>query len=278
MPAIPSIDALLEYATTTGNGELRHFYKDQRILGALPAAVPYFASTWLYDGTPSAGVLPGAVARNPTNATAGALKQRDAAVGKTKWLTHACIVGALAGSSGTGATLVYDRLFDFSGLVGNITTAQLVGGAVTRYTGAESAGNEIWVEYHTAIGATASTIVVGYTNQAGVAGRLTVAEATQASGMAALVRLTLQAGDTGVRSIESVTLSASTGTAGNFAVVIARPLLMVPTGVIGTIIEAGQLDEPIEIKDGACLAYACRFTAASAQAPQLMGSFFFVDA
>jgi hypothetical protein len=38
----------------------------------------------------------------------------------------------------------------------------------------------------------------------------------------------LQAGDRGVKSVESLTLSASTGTAGNFGLTLFRPIMTFP--------------------------------------------------
>jgi hypothetical protein len=42
-----------------------------------------------------------------------------------------------------------------------------------------------------------------------------------------LIPIPLQAGDTGVRSIESVTVASTTGSAGNFGVCLFKPLSMI---------------------------------------------------
>jgi hypothetical protein len=70
-------------------------------------------------------------------------------------------------------------------------------------------------------------VTVSYTNQAGVSGRTTAVQAIGGSGNSStgrMIFLPLQAGDTGVRSVESVTLIATTGTAGNFGVALFKIL------------------------------------------------------
>ena len=83
-------------------------------------------------------------------------------------------------------------------------------------------GTEIWIEAVTAFTGNQS-IAVTYTNQDGVTGRTT---GTIATGVAPIVgrmlQLTLQAGDTGVQKIESVTSTVST--AGTFNVHVMRRL------------------------------------------------------
>jgi hypothetical protein len=81
-----------------------------------------------------------------------------------------------------------------------------------------------------------STFTVSYTNSAGVAGRTTVAATMNTQFVTGTILtsavasqgtqapfLTLQAGDTGVRSIESVTVSG-TGDVGLFCLVLVKPL------------------------------------------------------
>jgi hypothetical protein len=85
----------------------------------------------------------------------------------------------------------------------------------------------IGLTIYSAIGGTATTVTVSYTNQAGVLGRTTAIQAIGGSGNSTagrLIFLPLQAGDTGVRSVESVTLAATTGTAGNIGVTLFKIL------------------------------------------------------
>lgn len=129
-----------------------------------------------------------------------------------------------------GAIHVYDRVWSCSGFSGTVTTAQTVTGfpTLTR-PDANGTGLEIWIECYTATGATASNITVQYTNQAGTSGRNTVSQAHITSMPAnRLYPVQLQSGDTGVRSIQSVTLSGTTGTAGNFGVTLMERIATIP--------------------------------------------------
>lgn len=137
--------------------------------------------------------------------------------------------------SNTAYMLLVDLLVAAGNISGTSTSGQTVNStALTRYTGTAAAGNYITFDITTALGGTASNITVSYTNSAGTAARSSGAQAMLASGI--VMRLTptalgfmcpLQSGDVGVRSVETVTLSASM-TAGVFALNIFRPLLFMP--------------------------------------------------
>lgn len=86
-------------------------------------------------------------------------------------------------------------------------------------------GTEIWLEITTTVSATATTISVAYTNQDGTTARTTGATSSL-SGFTTprLVPMPLQAGDTGVQRIESVTVGGTVATAGAFNVMVMREL------------------------------------------------------
>lgn len=92
------------------------------------------------------------------------------------------------------------------------------------------AGLELWVEVSTAfVSGTNWNVQVTYKNQAGVSGRTATMPANlnaAALTVGKMFMLTLQSGDTGVQCIESVivTNAATVMTAGNFNVLILRPL------------------------------------------------------
>jgi hypothetical protein len=139
------------------------------------------------------------------------------------------IIGSRIASPGaTGVYYFIDRLSHQGGLSGIVTTAQttnLPTAALTRYT--DGVGVMIGLTIYTVIGGTAATVTASYTNQAGVSGRTTAVQAIGGSGNSSagrMIFLPLQAGDTGVRSVESVTLAATTGTAGNFGVTLFKIL------------------------------------------------------
>jgi hypothetical protein len=88
--------------------------------------------------------------------------------------------------------------------------------------------NEIWIEVVTAMtGATSWQVQVTYKNSAGTAGRTTIISTAQAAAaltVGKMFMLGLQAGDTGVQRIESVTVTNTGATAGTFNVLILRPI------------------------------------------------------
>jgi hypothetical protein len=156
-----------------------------------------------------------------------------------------------------------DRLADFSGLSGTSTSVQNTTSlSAARYTGAAAAGNQIGVElYSGGVGSTPRTLSVNYTNESGGASVGTCSLGTAGNYprvQYSFVPVKMAAGDRGVRSIESVQLDGSTGTTGNFGVVIYRPLMYfgVQSSSIGSMAQellTGPESSPLLIKDDACL-------------------------
>ena len=165
---------------------------------------------------------------------------------------------------GAGGLILVDLLNVSGGLSGTVTTAQttnLPTAALTRHTTGE--GVMAGIVIYTLVGTTATTVTISYTNSAGVSGRTSTATSFGATGfreVGILIPIPLQAGDTGVESIESVTVTATTGTAGNFGVCMFKPLAMVslesatgamPLDAVSTGCIIGSL---AEIDPDACLA------------------------
>lgn len=258
MGALTSLSDLLNQMTG-GFGQAPSTFLNQRVNGAAATATVAgrLTSLWQYQGTRGFGAVASSSGGNPTNATNGSLRHNDATGGRQLYL-----LGGIACSLAPGTVFYYDRLAAEDGNSATVTTAQtLTGCSVTRYTGAESVGNEIWIEITALIGTTATTITCSYTNQDGTAGRTTTAVAFGGTGLREaqrVIKLGLQNGDTGVRSVESVTVLVSTGTAGSFSVVIARPLQLVISlplvGIGGVVSLVGQLGSAEPIKPGACIA------------------------
>jgi len=152
------------------------------------------------------------------------------------------------------------------GLSGTVITAQttnLPTAALTRYT--DGVGVMLGLACWTATGSTAVNVTASYTNQAGTTGRTTVSVNFWGGGFGAVSAaptatqfqaLPLQSGDYGVRAVASVTLSASTLTAGNFGVFLFKPLAMVAnyvpdyTGETEYIVHSSMMSE---IQDNAFL-------------------------
>lgn len=144
--------------------------------------------------------------------------------------------GVATGQNAQASLLLVDRLSHQGGLSGTVTTEQttnLPTAALTRYASGE--GVMIGLLIYTAVGSTNTTATVRYTNQAGTGSRTTKAVSigggtnpTTPRQPRTLIICPLQDGDTGVQSVEGVTLAATTGTAGNFGVVLFKPLGMFP--------------------------------------------------
>jgi hypothetical protein len=178
------------------------------------------------------------------------------------------MLGARVNTSNYGAAsmMVVDLLNVSGGLNATLTTAQttnLPTAALTRHTTGE--GVMAGIVVYTIIGTTATTVTISYTNSSGVSGRTSTAT-TFGGGfyreVGLLIPIPLQAGDTGVRSIESVTLTATTGTAGNFGVCLFKPLSMIslesatgtmPLDSVSTGCIIGSL---CEIHPDACLTFS----------------------
>lgn len=180
----------------------------------------------LYAAAPNAGTAPSTAAA-PDNTHASAVFQNPRLSSFTAPLYLAQAELSNAVQSGCTQMLI-DRLSHQGGLSGIVATAQttnLPTAALSRYTSGD--GVMAALEIYTAVGATAQTATCSYTNQAGTAGRTSKPVAFGATGNNAAGRfilLPLQDGDTGVRSVESVLLSGSTVTAGNFGVTLFKPI------------------------------------------------------
>jgi hypothetical protein len=233
MAALTDLSDLINRATggNSGTPETVFFQKLARIGGAAATALiagrP--ASLWRYDGVNwPGGAIPGAVAA-PTRATTGALLGwTNPGGGREKHVIQAWGTGLVAGTM-----IVYDRLLQYNG-VGNVNTAQTVGGALTRNTG--GVGNFAFMEIGTQIGTTATTVSMSYTNEAGTTGRTSPSVAIGNTGFREATRaimLPLQAGDHGIQAVASFTLAASTGTAGNVSLVVGKPLAYIGIGAPG---------------------------------------------
>jgi hypothetical protein len=275
MAAITDLSDLINRQSGGNSGTPNNlfYHKVPRVAG-VAATAPIAGrgcSLWTYDGMPAGGAVP-TVAAIPDLTTTGAIPFTAATGGRDLHLIGASITPTTA-----GVFLLYDRLFHIGGLSGTSTAAQTVQGspaspALTRNTG--GAGNMAWYEIYTIVGTSAAVMTMNYTNQAGTSGQTSTInigttgfrEVTRAQ------RIQLAAGDTGIQAINTVTLSTTTGTVGNFGITIAQPLAWIPVGAAGT---AGWRDYttglpgiPV-IDPDACL--ALMFLPSATTAPEVWG-------
>jgi hypothetical protein len=181
-----------------------------------------WATMWRQSGYVPIGDLPTAAVALDRDSV-GAMPMPDTS-------SDMVVVGAessgLRDTRSIGGGLLIDRLVHSGGLVGNVTTEQttnLPTAALPRYT----SGVGVWMGLHiwANLGATSTFATISYTNTADTAGRSAFVRMIGMNvGVNMVMVAQLQPGDLGVKSVQSVTLNASTGTAGNFGVVLFKPL------------------------------------------------------
>lgn len=236
------------------------FHKSDRLVGGAAinnTATGFEESTWNMAG--QGGALPSTLI-NPTNATAGAVPTTDPAGGVQKWLTS-----IIATYRMSGRLVLYDRLLQMGAFSGtDVALKNLNGGSPATPSrhylnplGNTDDGNEIFFEVGTAIGATPQTATVNYTNSAGSAQTGTATIGGSTSNLAQKIsRVQLAPGDTGVQSITSFQLGGSTGTVGNFAIILAHRILDLEISSVGGPEQwSGVEGQFKEILAGACLAF-----------------------
>lgn len=176
---------------------------------------------------------------------------------------------SMAQNGNIGGLLLYDRIWHNSGIVPGTTTAQAIafpGSAPTRDRNGAALGDG-WlaaIELSTAStnGAPITNTVITYTNSAGVGSRTGTIASFPANAVAGtFVPFMLQAGDTGIQSIQSITLGTSYGTA-VMSLVMYRPIVTTPTREPGALITqdaAGDFGK-MKLFDGSALFLAALLT------------------
>lgn len=264
MGNLASLSDVLNRLTGGNNGNPQnvHFWKENRTPGAAAAGQTsgMWDSYWTHVGNPAHGVVAASGAAYPDNTLDGCLKQNDPSGGRQLWL-----VAARISATYSGTFVIYDRLAAYGGLNGTGTSQSCPLTLSGRYSSSSACvGNEIWLEVGLSqIGATGTTVTASYTNQAGTSGRTTAAVTIGGTGYREtrrILRLPLQSGDSGVQAIASIALGVSTGTAGNLAALIVRPLVQLhiaqSTQTLIMRSFTAAFPGPVEIQTDACLALA----------------------
>lgn len=213
-------------AITTRDGLIAAMAAGQDIAWFKSAARTTVAGFWfsLFElaGNPGAGVLAGTSTTAgvvPDDTTAGFPPINSFGAGLTGYIS-----GLDYGSSVASRFRLFDCLWKGGAYAFNAAVALSAQPSYSaRIPGGDYKGTQIWLETVTAFTGNQS-IAITYTNQDGVAGRTTGTVATGvAPTLGRLFQMPLQAGDTGVQKIESVTSTVST--VGTFNVLVLRPLL-----------------------------------------------------
>ena len=229
--AITTRDKLID---ALGNNSSRFVIDKASIANA---AAGQYHSLWRATGQPGQGAIPGAAAACDHTLTG--------AMGFTQQTAPATTYGGFANAacSNSAVTIeIHDRLAHMGGLSGTVATAQTVnldmdalksGSNLTKRMGdANFSDIQWWLEWYTDTGSTAVTATVNVTYNDGTSGNLTgisLAATRRASLMIPLNGL-IPSADSGkfIRDINTVTLSATTGTAGSFGATATRPRMTLP--------------------------------------------------
>lgn len=203
----------------------------------------------------------------------------------TKHMMNVAAVTSIA-TGVPGVLMLLDVQGYYPGINMNLATSQtLVGTPTLRYT--DGVGCRMFLATTVGTGATAHNLSVSYTNTVPTSGRtLPVTVSCTASAIVPHIShsgiasnnygpfLPMAGGDLGVSSVQSVQLSAASGS-GIAALVIAKPLLSIPITTVGVMSERdllNQLPSLPQIKDGACLTWIYFAGAATATNTNFYGS------
>jgi hypothetical protein len=187
------------------------------------AAAGQFFSLWTAGGVPGAGAAPGAAAV-PTSATTGAMGFTNQTNPVTSYLAWLALQ---AGNSASNAE-VHDRLAHMGGLSGTVTTAQGALSLVTLAPASARVGDtnysdvQWWLEIYTALGATGVNATVAVEYNDGTTGNLAAIALGATPRAGRLYPLVSAVAGKFIKAVNSVTLSATTGTAGNFGITATR--------------------------------------------------------
>ena len=241
--------------TTPGNGSL-------------------FKTLWAAPNIPAAGgydtTLNGATC---SSTTAGALPFINPASGIT--ILSRMELNHISTASGQNYMLC-DRLWHNGGFDATSTSAQNITSptwpARDKEAGTSGKGVYLALEISAVMGAGTPTVTISYTNTAGTAGRsaTNIMATVTASATATAVFIGLQGGDLGVKSVESLTLSA-TWTSGTINLVAYRPIIMIPSATMTVDQEPAVFDALScgvnKIIDSSCLYFMRRGSALLGDAP-----------
>lgn len=200
-------------------------------------------SLWRATGNPTQPAIPGAAAICDRT-TPGALMMNALTTGDTRYID-----GFDLNASTAGTVWAFDRVIHSGGLNGTLTTAQAVNTPALP-TRAPAAECDWYLEWYTDTGATVATANVA----------ATYTDATN-SVIAVVLTATMRAArkmqipnPTGkiIASIQTVTLSVSTGTAGNFGVTCVKRL-PVAAKIVAANVGDGKESMIRKIEADACL-------------------------
>jgi hypothetical protein len=182
-------------------------------------------SLWSANGVPGAGTL--AVGNTTTGVLfddtyTGAPIITDFVSGNTGYIKSGNM-----GQASTGSLWLYDRIWGV-GAISLTSLATTTFSSQPSYSGRLPTGAnyavDVFIEMVTTASATATTVDVTYTNENGINSRSFNQNNVSGFPNYRLTPLSLQNGDKGVQSIDSVTVGGTVATTGSFNIIVARRL------------------------------------------------------
>lgn len=292
--AIQTVDQLV---TSASSGKMNR-YDWNKITGAAAYTAGRWYETFSLGGLPVATTYPGtALTYKACDETTGdgtnifGIQNGGSVSTDIKHLIS--MSGWSTAATGVPSTLMLvDLLGYWPGIDMNLNTSQSLSGTPTLTRATNGNRLRLALAARATTGASAHNLSYSYTNQAGTAGRanpVTVACTASAivphivhSGVAANNYgpfLPLASGDTGVRNVASVQLSAASGTASTAALLLMNPLATITLSVSGLMSEKDMLNQVFSlpvIPDGACLGFLLGAGAATAANTTFAGGCEFV--
>lgn len=201
-------------------------------------------SLLLADGFPVPGVIPTSPEILSVSAV-GAIPLAPVGGGQERVISE---VEATVGQAGV-SILIEDRIGQMGGLVGNLTTSQPVNLDLNANLAVENVDErkglpdftqvDWYLEIYLPIGATPTVPTVAVTLDNGTTTTVVIAAISATFGIGRRIKITPPVGR-GIRSVQSVTLSLSSGGAGNFGITVVRrrALLLVPLSGVATLFNA----------------------------------------
>lgn len=210
-------------------------------------------------GIPAAGATPADASTGGTSYTSAS--QGGLAFTAPSGSDISYLLSISVSSTQQGSIYLYDRLWACSGLAtGAGATTTITGMSnITRYN--SGVGCEIWYVCLTAPSAQTAnmTLTVSYTNSDGVSGRsgtVVLSGGFPPPTAGQCYPFSLQAGDKGVRSVQSVTNTSGSFTGGTHGLFVAKRLVCAHSAITtnGMLVDGLKLGLP-QIDSSACLTF-----------------------
>lgn len=214
-----------------------------------------YCSMWRATGQPGQGAIPTVVAA-VNNTTLGTFNFAQQTPPATSYIGYLEVVTSTSATS----LEIHDRLAHKGGLAGNIATTQTVdldlglllatNNITARIGDADYSDVSWWLEWYTDTGSTACTATVAVTYNDDSTGNLTGISlaATRRAGNMYGLNVLVPAAKSGlfIKKVNTVTLSVSTGTAGNFGVTATRVRATIgsPLANFKSVVDWAQLGFP----------------------------------